>query len=187
MKSIMKTFAVLMFMLLFSPCAEAKSFQEEFQEAESQLLGPRTDLHRFYNLCDAAKAAFEVGAVENAQMYALELLALAPQFKDDWNYGNAIHDGNMVLGRVALRQGNVEDAKSFLLAAGKTPGSPQLDSFGPNLALAKDLLEQGHKDVVIEYLDLCARFWKKQFNDIDNWKSEIRSGKMPDFGSNLRY
>jgi hypothetical protein len=188
MKSMtLKVFVLLMLMLAISPYTEAKTFQERLQKAESQLAGPRTDLNRFYNLSDAAKASFEMGAFENTRKYALELLALAPQFKADWNYGNAIHDGNMVLGRVALHEGKVDAAKAFLLAAGKTPGSPQLDSFGPNLSLAKDLLELGHGEVVIQYLDFCAKFWEKQFNDIDNWKSEIRAGKVPDFGANLIY
>jgi tetratricopeptide (TPR) repeat protein len=188
MKSMtLKVFVLLMLMVAICPYTEARTFQERLQKAESQLAGPRTDLNRFYNLCDAAKTSFELGAFENARKYSMELLALAPQFKTDWNYGNAIHDGNMVLGRLALLESKIDDAKSYLLAAGKTPGSPQLDSFGPNLSLAKDLLEQGHREVVIQYLDLCAKFWEKQFNDIDKWKSEIRAGKVPGFGANLVY
>ncbi|MBI5589475.1 MAG: hypothetical protein HY881_03220 [Deltaproteobacteria bacterium] len=180
-------FLLLMMMFTFSAFVGAKSFQERLQKAESQLVGPRSDLDRFYNLDEVAKASFEMGAFEKAKKYASELLSLAPQFKSNWNYGNAIHDGNMVLGRVALHEGKVDDAKAFLLAAGKTPGSPQLDSFGPNLSLAKDLLEQGYKEVVIQYLDLCVIFWETHLVDIKKWKSEIDSGAVPDFGANLIY
>jgi hypothetical protein len=49
----------------------------------------------------------------------------------------------MVLGQVALRRGDAKKAASFLLAAGKTWGSPQLNSFGPNMPLANDLLAAG--------------------------------------------
>lgn len=63
-------------------------------------------------------------------------IELAPQFRTNWNYGNAIHDGHMVLGRVALRRGDIEAAKRELLEAGKTPESPQLNSLGPNRSLA---------------------------------------------------
>jgi hypothetical protein len=39
-----------------------------------------------------------------AESYANELLAGAPSYPKDWNYGNAIFSGNMLLGRVALRR-----------------------------------------------------------------------------------
>jgi hypothetical protein len=51
-------------------------------------------------------------------------------------YGNAIQDGNIVLCRIALLDGKVEAAKVSLKEAGKTPGSPQLGSFGPNMSPA---------------------------------------------------
>jgi TonB family protein len=88
-------------------------------------------VQRFYELAQLAKAAMEAGAGDKAKVYAAELLQMAPQFPRDWNYGNAIHDGNMILGQVALRQGNVTLARQYLLEAGKTGGSPQLNSFGP--------------------------------------------------------
>ncbi len=50
--------------------------------------------------------------------------------------------------------------KKYLIAAGKSPGSPQMDSFGPNMTLAKDLLEKGERDAVLEYFMRCRKFWK---------------------------
>jgi hypothetical protein len=44
---------------------------------------------------------------------------------------------------VTLRHGNKDTAKSRPLAAGKTRGSQQLTSFGPNMTLAKELIEAG--------------------------------------------
>ena len=66
----------------------------------------------------------------------------AQKIKSDWNYGNALHKGNIVLGRIALERGDIAGAKEHLLAAGQTPGSPQVGSFGPNTTLAKELLEK---------------------------------------------
>jgi hypothetical protein len=48
--------------------------------------------------------------------------------------------------------GDIEEAKKQLLLAGKTPSSPQLNSFGPNMILAKELLDKGEKDTVLHYL-----------------------------------
>ena len=46
-----------------------------------------------------------------------------------------------------------------LRAAGHTPGSPQLDSFGPDIRLAWDLLQRGQDQAVLDYLHDVARFW----------------------------
>jgi tetratricopeptide (TPR) repeat protein len=142
---------------------------------------------RFYELGDAAKSAFEAGEVAKAEQYATELLQSAPQIKNDWNYGNALHEGNIVLGRIALQRGDIVGAKEHLLAAGQTPGSPQLDSFGPNMTLAKELLEKGERDTVLAYLDSCAKFWKMDNGELQAWTATIKGGGTPDFGANLDY
>ncbi len=128
-----------------------------------------------------------MGALEKAKRFADELLALSSNYKDDWNYGNAIHKGNLILGRIALREGNHEASKQYLLYAGETPGSPQLDSFGPNMILAKELLEAGEKDAVLEYFKLCGNFWEVRFSRLKSWAEIVRSGRIPDFGRHLSY
>jgi hypothetical protein len=102
-------------------------------------------------------------------------------------YGNAIHDGNSVLGRAALKQGDIKKAARYLLDAGKTQGSPQLNSFGPNMSLAKELLEKGEKNAVLQYFEFCRKFWSMGGEDLDNWTKEVKAGKVPDFGANLSY
>ena len=142
---------------------------------------------RFYALDDAAKQSFETGKIEDARKYATELLALAPNFQGNWNYGNAIQDGNLVLGRIAVREGRMEEAKKYLLEAGKSPGSPQMDSFGPNVSLAKDLLEKGERDTVLQYFELCRKFWTMDDGKLDEWSKAVKAGEVPDFGANLVY
>jgi len=142
---------------------------------------------RFYELGDLAKSAFEAGELDEAQEYASELLQLAPKFRNDWNYGNAVHQGNNVLGLVALQRGDISSAKEYLLAAGQTPGSPQLDSFGPNMTLAKELLEKGERDAVLTYLQSCGKFWKMGADSLQAWTATINGGGTPDFGANLDY
>jgi hypothetical protein len=142
---------------------------------------------RFYELGDVATSAFEAGQPEDAKQYASELLKSAEKFKGNWNYGNALHHGNIVLGRVALSFGDIPAAKEYLLAAGQMPGSPQLDSFGPNMILAKELLEKGERDIVLTYLQLCGKFWKLGADDLQSWTATIKGGGIPDFGANLDY
>jgi hypothetical protein len=93
----------------------------------------------------------------------------------------------LVLGRLALRSGDREQAKRHLLEAGKTTGSPTLCSFGPNMMLAKELLEHGEREAVIQYLRLCGNFWYTNNHQTEQWIQEIEQGGVPDFGANLDY
>ena len=141
----------------------------------------------FYRLTDAAPEAFNRGEFETARGIAVALLLEAESWPKDWNYGNAIHVANLVLGRIELREKKKKKAIEYLLAAGRTPGSPQLNTFGPDMLFAKELLKVGEKDAVLQYLDLCAKFWKmKQGVPIDTWKAQIEKGETPDFGPNVR-
>ena len=137
---------------------------------------------RGHLLEDLAKAAFAAGKTEQAREYADAMLSNAP---DDWNFGNRIHHGHLTLGRIALAEGNLEKAKARLLMAGQTPGSPQLNSFGPNMALARDLLGLGEREVVLNYFELCSKFWNTE--RLADWTVLAKEGRMPDFGANLIY
>lgn len=160
--------------------------QEKFANIEKTL--PDDPAERFAKLPEIAKAAFNASEYDKAQQYADELLALALANPKSWNYGNAIYDANMVNGRVALkRDGNQSAAVSYLLASVKTPGSPQLNSFGPNMSLARDLLEAGERDAVLDFFDQCRRFWKMDNGKLDKWIADVRTGQTPEFGANLLY
>jgi len=161
--------------------------QGRLANATNELAKAKTPQERFYALNDAAKESFVVGNTEDGKKYAQELMTLLPKFPSDWNYGNAVQDANLVLGRIAVKEGHVDEAKQYLIAAGNSPGSPQMNSFGPNVSLAKDLLEKGERDVVIQYLELCRKFWKMHDGRLDQWIQEIKGGKTPDFGANLVY
>jgi hypothetical protein len=154
---------------------------------EPQLRATTDKEARFYLLSEIAPAAFAAGEFEKAKTYSLNLLKEAALHKEDWNYGNAIHVADLVLGRIALVSGDVNRAKEHLLSAGRTPGSPQLDTFGPNMMLAKELLEKGERDVVIQYFELCSKFWQNHRGRLEQWKSIAQKGGVPDFRANLLY
>lgn len=126
--------------------------------------------------------AYMTGDTIKAKHLAQQLLGMAGNFRDNWNYGNAVHIANIVLGRVALRVGDIESAKTYLRAAGQIPGSPQLDSFGPDMTLAKELLQHGQRQAVHEYLDACGKFWTTGATRLKSWTTTVDAGGMPDFG-----
>lgn len=160
--------------------------KEQFTAIEKKASGlSGEDL--FVELPDLAKRAFNADEIERAEQYSKQMLQTAPQYSKEWSYGNAIFYGNLVLGRVALKRGDPKEAGKYLLAAGRTPGSPQLDSFGPNMTLAKELLEKGEMEMVQQYLDECRKFWKMGKQQLDEWSADVRDGKTPDFRANLNY
>jgi hypothetical protein len=148
---------------------------------------PRDTAAAFYKATKAAPAAFKAGDMSKAALLSNNLLKQAESWKDDWNYGNAIHVANLVLGRIALVNNEPDKARVYLLNAGRTPGSPQLNSFGPNMLLASEMLKIGESKAVLEYFDLCAKFWDPKHSLLEVWKADIKNGNTPDFGANLLY
>jgi hypothetical protein len=158
-----------------SPAQVLADLEQDLAEKESW--------ERAWALPRLAKAAVAAGALDKASLYASELLATVGV--GHGADGDAVHDGNMVRGLVALRSGNLRQAAQDLVEAGKTTGSPVLNSFGPNLILASELLEKGERDAVLEYLSECKKFWTLGAGRLDTWIDLIRSGGKPDFGANL--
>ena len=133
-----------------------------------------------------ATTAFDAGEVAKAKGYATSLLESVKPEAESWNYGNALFDAHTILGRVALEGGDAASAAEHLLEAGKTPGSPQLNSFGPNMILAQSLLEKGERDVVLRYFDLCGKFWVLGKDRLDRWSGDVKAGRKPDFEGQSR-
>ena len=118
---------------------------------------------------------------------ALTYLDEAENNRDSWNYGNAIHQANTLLGLVELQYGRIDRATDYLLSSARTPGSPQLNTFGPNMLLAERLLALGQRRAVVRYLTDCRRLWRLSFGTLLKWRWQISRGYTPNFGANLSY
>jgi hypothetical protein len=132
-----------------------------------------------------ARIAVEAGELDKAQTSADRCLAqiAAIPFKDA-----AIHECNLILGRVALRRGELKRADEYLLAAAHVEGKGSLSSFGPNMMLARELLEKGQRGVVLEYFQLCGKFWSYDpRGQLARWTEQVKAGEIPQFGANLVY
>lgn len=134
-------------------------------------------LNRFYEMESLISIAYESGDYEKASNLIKEDLELAQIYRCNWNYGNSIHNSNSVLGFIALSNDDIDGASKYLVAAGKSTGSPQLDSFGPNLDLANELLSLGQKEAVVEYLKGVRKFWNGKESTIDEWIGKIEAGE----------
>lgn len=141
-----------------------------------------------------AKLALEAGMNKKAEEYATRALQLAPKYETRYvledgapvsNSGEAVCWGHLVLGRLALQRGEMVAAKDHLLRAGQTFGSPNLDTWGPNMSLARELLKADERETVLQFLEECKTFWKSDRGRLAKWADEIRSGMIPDFELNL--
>ena len=133
-------------------------------------------------LIDIAKTAINLEKNDKAKELAERLLA-------SYSDGESVHMGNQLLGRLSLRAGDIENAGKYLLTSARNVKGPALMTFGPSFTLAKELLEKDQKDIVLEYMDLCEKFWLagplNPGNKLREWRKTIQAGGVPDFGISL--
>lgn len=150
--------------------AAVASYQAAADEAE-----------RRYHLPEALVGAYNSGDHALAVNLAMGALAALPDSERDWNYGNVLFAAHSVLGLLALDAQDPERAIAELHFAGATPGSPQLNSFGPGMQLAKALLRAGHTEPVLHYFEQCRAFWRVGSSALDTWTGVVRAGRVPNF------
>jgi len=173
-------------------------------ESQYQALSTLPEPERFVRLSMLAESAYIRGDMDDyyrhdqaaakagwqlAGKYARESLRLAPKFRNHPDYGTALYKANMVLGMLAMRDGNRKAAVQYMLEASKAPGSEELaysmDFF--TFKLPGWLLKDGERDSVIEFLERFARVSISQKDYLLESARLIRNGRKPpwyqDYGS----
>ena len=108
---------------------------------------------------ESGKAMLADGDIEGATDVAQSMLAMLDQTEvSNWNYGNLVHDAHVMKGLVLLAEGRTREASAELVLAGSSDGSPQLNSFGPDMVLAWKLLTV-EGEAVLRYLRSVSKFW----------------------------
>ena len=150
----------------------AAKAQAEYERAQGLYRDERERLDQLHLL---AEAAFEAGDHASAEAYASELLSKAETRHRD------IFHGNQVLGRLALAGGDVERAKSHLLASAETAGCPLWVRPLPETwqRLAKELLGQGERETVRRFLEQCSASWPENAKWLTEWAAAIERGETP--------
>jgi hypothetical protein len=187
-----------LFTIGYAPYAQVikADFLEKYTKEEEHFLKSVDELNHFsasdfgtkkiQALNKAMRFAYAANHFIEADLYAKSSIELAAQQKDNIElYSEVIHSGKRIRGLVALRHGDVTAAESYLIASAQVPGSAVLKSFGPNMMLAKELLLIGEHETVIDYLNLCKKFWNNK--NLELWEAEIKNNKIPEFGANLSY
>ena len=162
-----------------------KSGPDDDKELIKQLTSADDDDGRILILDCLVKDKLDQGHLSEAKTYAAQLDSLVRKHETDPDYNDSISDANVELGRLALKSGDLMGAKARLLASGDTSGGPILHSDGPDMSLARDLLEKKEIAVVLQYIQSCKKFWKDDKGKLDKWTDDIKTGRMPDFSGNL--
>ena len=166
-----------------SSCKDGNPSPDQSWNPPSAAVTP--NLRHLYDLGSALESAQSVEDFKKMEVLAKEYLLAAEGYRCNWNYGNAVHDANAALGLSSLASGNKAQAVVYLLKAAKSPGSPQLKSFGPNMLLANELIALGEREAVIDYLRGVQLFWKMDDGEVAKWIEELKAGKTPDFSMQL--
>jgi len=187
-------------LMLYQRCWNLDPTNPDWPMALARLVGERSQRHEALRYIQAAyeleknesmrrqirldwlKISFLNGQAEQAERMAWELLRTSSPTVD---HGLEIHECNLVLGHLALERKDLEDARIHLLAAARVAGYPTLNSFGPSMCLVYRLLRFGQREVVLNYFELCAKFWDDP--ELQDWADAVRRGLVPEFGPNLFY
>lgn len=123
--------------------------------------------------------AFEAEQLDDARKYSRLLLLTSPLCRRKSAVSECKHEAHTILGRVALKNGDIKQAKIHLARSASVSGSAVLGSFGPKMALAKELFERKEIESVLQYLERCELFWTSGKDRISKWRSEIEAGATP--------
>jgi hypothetical protein len=123
---------------------------------------------------------------DEAAAKARELLELAARHPGDTMYGDALFEGNVILGKLALRHGDKKAAARNLRAAAETPGSDHIRRGEFEMNLPRALVDWGERREVADFLERMApkTVRSRQFQD---WAAEIRRGINPDLIPTFSY
>lgn len=119
--------------------------------------------YRFVRLKNWAMERYEKGLVDELLMSMInELLDLSKEYKESWNYGNAVHWAHTIKGLVFIDNGEFEKAKDELIMSAIVSPTPQLRTFGPKMILAEKCKEKFGDKLVKDFLKKFKKSMEKE-------------------------
>jgi hypothetical protein len=120
---------------------------------------------------------------ERSKAAATQALKEAAALKDTAYYGEAIYRANAALALHAWREGDRQQAVSYLVEAAKAPPSERLSdsvsSFNLDSRITNYLLKGGERESVARFLEASARLRKSNSERLLRDAAAIRNGRMP--------
>ena len=130
-------------------------------------------------LVELAHFATQIGDYQKAREYAQKALAFQPR---SWELYNL----SIVQGLIVLNEGDIRGAiwqLDMSISSCLADENTHLTStiFGPNLALARKLLECGERIEVLRHLTQCKDVWHLFRGHFEKWIIQIENGETRDF------
>jgi len=160
--------------------AGAKKSLAQFEKAHS----PTRRSHKVLQARRTYESRIRRGRRYESRQFADELLKAAATNNETGTMAMLSTTPTIRLGRLALKKGDTKKADEYLLKAGNTTGSPQLDSFAPNEPRQRTS-QSGEKDTVLQYLALPKVLEMAATDSTSGPKSKRRPS--PRLGANLFY
>ncbi len=110
---------------------------------------------------------------------ARELLELARRAPGSAHSGYAVFEANLMLGKVALREGHRREGARCLLAAADAPASEELRHDPVLMNLPRTLIDWGERDSAAQFLERIASKTLRA-KELQEWAARIRRGENPD-------
>jgi len=134
------------------------------------------------HLSELALASSRFG---EAVVYAEKSIAATLSIPNDLLRVDTIMRAWTLIGVARLRQGDTPGAIEALHRSVANPEDPVGHGIGPSMRLAKELLSQGERPEVAQYVSQCAaRHWNIGGESLQAWQAEIAKGGTPNFGVN---
>jgi len=119
--------------------------------------------------------AFAANDIDKAVNYANRVLTLSETHKEHFVFGFAVQAAHTTLGRVALKNGDVDKANYHLLQSLPRAADAQQMYIGqPERQLVAEIFDAGERESVLKWLDLCSSFVK-----VEEWREKIEKGESP--------
>ena len=141
----------------------------------------KTGSLRFSLLIKLGTAALELNDAKKARVFAEALLRDYTKVEPDAGDNEAIFYGNNLMGRVFLREGDVNKAKEHLEKSLKLYIGDDWEISEPELDLAGELLLKGERQAVLDYLEKSQNFTTNQNvrQIYRNWQRRLKRNLMP--------
>lgn len=129
---------------------------QAFEYIEESLNSENDSFKKFSKIIMMLDLSFKIENQDKVEPTARNLLLLADDCRSDSaNYGYALHKAHTALGNLALNKKNEDLACSHLIKSVEIPPSFCLSVAGPDLSLAKALLERGRLVEISSFIGKC--------------------------------
>ncbi|MFO0929435.1 MAG: hypothetical protein U0736_20800 [Gemmataceae bacterium] len=141
-------------------------------------------LGQVYAQISLSRALFAADSHTQAASLVKDLINVQPLECDVGVDFEVKHLGHTILGLIALRNADGQQAIYHLHASVQDVADSVVNIYGPTMSLAQELLRVEAQHAVIDYLANCT-FWQTEDHRQDQWICQIKQGQVPQWSMQM--